>query len=408
MTEFYLVVLVIGGSVLLLGIFSDLLKRWGIPDALLVLLLGVALGPQGMALLNPKDWGDSDIIVEQASRLALAVGLMGVALRIPPDFLTRNWRSLAVVLVLGMVWMWVSSSLLVGLIVGLPLWTALLAGAIITPTDPIIASAIVTGQLANEKLPSDLRHLISGESGANDGLALPIVLLPVLFLTQPAGEAALHWLLRVLLWEVCGAIALGLAIGSIMGLLLKWSEQRKWIEDPSMLAFSTALALFTVAVVKLMKADGILAVFAAGLTLDRIIGAGQRNTEERVVEGVDRFFVLPIFALIGITIPWGDWQSLGWRAPVLVTAVLLLRRLPVLLLLTGRVWALPKFSDALFVGWFGPVGVAAVFYASLAMRRAGTPEVWTVASLIVCSSIVVHGLSAMPLTRLYGRAITRT
>ena len=181
MTEFNLVVLVIGSSVLLLGIFSDLLKRWGLPDALVVLLLGVALGPHGTALLNPAEWGDAEIILEQAARLALAVGLMGVALRIPPDFLTRHWRSLAVVLFAGMLWMWFSSSLLIGLIVGLPLWTALLVGAVVTPTDPIVASAIVTGKLATEKLPEDLRHLISGESGANDGLALPCGLLPVLF-----------------------------------------------------------------------------------------------------------------------------------------------------------------------------------------------------------------------------------
>ena len=283
----------------------------------------------------------------------------------------------------------------------------MLVGAVVTPTDPIVASAIVTGKLATEKLPEDLRHLISGESGANDGLALPFVLLPALFLTRSAGEAVQHWLLRVILWEVLGAVALGLAIGFLMGWLLKWSEQRKLIENPSILAFSTALALSTVAMVKLMGADGLLAVFVAGLAFDRMVDASERSTEQRVVEGVDRFFMLPIFVLIGMTIPWDDWRSLGWRAPLLVSAVLLLRRLPVVMLISGRLAALPRFRDAAFVGWFGPIGVAAVFYASLAMRRGGTPEVWTIASLLVCSSILVHGLSAMPLTRVYGKKTGR-
>lgn len=403
MTVLHTVLLITGGSVLLLGLFSNLLKRWGVPEPLLLLLLGVALGPQGAGLLNPRDWGRQEVLLEEAARLALAIGLMGVALRLPRNYLPRAWRSLAVVLGLGMLAMWLSSSVLVGIIVGVPLWTALLIGALVTPTDPIVASAIVTGEVAEKNLPADLRNLLSAESGANDGLALPFVLLPALLLTRTQGEAIQHWLGRVLLWEVGIAIVAGGLIGYVMGWLLMWGERRKLVEEPSIIAFTTALALFTLAAIKLIGADGVLAVFVAGLGFDRVVDAGQRTTEERVVEGVDRFFTLPIFVLLGLMLPWDEWNSLGWRAAALAVAVLLLRRLPLFLVLAGRLSPLPRLADALFLGWFGPIGVAAVFYAGLAMRRAGVHDAWSVASLLACASIAAHGLTATPLTRLYGR-----
>ncbi len=120
-------------------------------------------------------------------------------------------------------------------------------------------------------------------------------------------------------------------------------------------------------------------------------------------EAVNRFFVLPVFVLLGLALPWRQWLELGWAGLLLVAAVLLLRRLPAVLAVTPIVPQARGLRDALFLGWFGPIGVAALFYASLSLREIGAEEVWVVGSLAICASILVHGVSAAPLTRLYGR-----
>lgn len=102
-------------------------------------------------------------------------------------------------------------------------------------------------------------------------------------------------------------------------------------------------------------------------------------------------------------IPIEQWINLGWKGVLLVVAILLLRRLPAVLLLSPFIKPLSSRADTLFVGWFGLIAIAALFYASISLEKTAIEEVWTVATLTICSSIFAHGFTATPLTRLYGR-----
>lgn len=104
-----------------------------------------------------------------------------------------------------------------------------------------------------------------------------------------------------------------------------------------------------------------------------------------------------------MTIPWQQWGRLGWWNLVLVVAVLLLRRLPALLLCHRLIKSTKNIPETLFVGWFGPIGVAAIYYAGYSLRETGIEEVWLVCSLTICASIVAHGFSSVPFTKLYGK-----
>jgi sodium/hydrogen antiporter len=209
LSELNLALLVVGGLILVIGLLSGLLRRSLLSEPLVALLIGVALSPYALGLLDVARWGNQETILEQTARLTLAIGLMGVALRLPKGEPFRRWHTLAVLLGLVMPLMWLSSGLLVYLILGLPFWVALLVGAVVTPTDPILSSTIVTGGVAERNLPGDIRHTLSAESGFNAGLAYPFVLLPILVLTHPAEEALVHWLTRTLLWEVGGRSSSG-------------------------------------------------------------------------------------------------------------------------------------------------------------------------------------------------------
>jgi NhaP-type Na+/H+ or K+/H+ antiporter len=397
-----LTLVAIGGLVLLLGIVSDWLKRKGLSDRLVALAVGVALGPVGLNVLDPAHWGNQTLIIEEVARLTLGVGLMGVALRIPWGFMKREWRSVLTVVVAAMVGMWALSSIIAAFTLGLALWPALLLGAVVTPTDPIAASSVVTGAVAEKNLPDRLRHLLSAESGFNHGLAYLFVVLPLLML-EGADAAVAHWLGETLLWEVGGAVVLGGLLGFGGGHAARWAEEHNVMERTSYLAFTVALALAVLGAVKLIGSDGLLAVFVAGVLFDAVVSVEERTEEKRVVEALDRFFGLPIFALLGLVLPWQEWLALGWPGVAFALVLLLLRRLPVLLLLTPHVKLLPRRRDALFLGWFGPVGVAALFYASLALHRVGLEEVWAAATLAIATSVLIHGLTATPFTKWYGQ-----
>jgi NhaP-type Na+/H+ or K+/H+ antiporter len=411
--EFNIVLTAIGGVVLLLGLVSDYFRRnWWTSDPLTALVLGVVLGPIVLDWINPSQWGLSrEHILEQAARLTMAIGLMGVALRLPPKYFQRHWRGLAVLLGLVMPLMWVVSGLLVYAFLRIPFWEAMMIGAAVTPTDPIVATSIVTGVVAEDNLPPRLRQLISAESGSNDGLAYPLVLLCILILensSDTSETAAIsgvlpHWLTHVIVAEVGGAIVFGLLAGYAAGQLLKWAEREKLIESTSFIAYSLALSITILGAAKLLGTDGVLAVFMAGIAFGQVIGGQQRAREDNVQEAINRFFTLPIFILLGLLLPWEQWFEFGWRSLLLAIAILLLRRLPAILLLYRQIPSLQNLPEALFAGWFGPVGVAAIFYAGLCLRRTGIEEVWLVVALMVCASIVAQSLSATPLTRWYGR-----
>jgi sodium/hydrogen antiporter len=407
MNNFNTIVAVLGGATLVLGLGSSWLARSPLPPTLLALVVGVLVGPEVFNLVDPEEMGDRPSLMEKAARLTLGIGLVGVALRIPGSYPRRNWREMLVLIGFGMILMWAISTALVFMILGLPFWMAALIGAIITPTDPVAASPIVNGQLAEQNIPKPVRHAISFESGANDGLGYLFVFLPLFMLTRPVGEALSQWVSKSLLWDVGMATLVGLAIGYLAAKLLQLAEQRNAIQSDWRLVYTVALGLFAVGAGRLIDSDELLLVFAAGAMFTQVISQDDRRNEEHGQEAVNRFFAIPIFILLGTVLPWRGWLDLGWSGLLLVVAVLLLRRPPVLLLLRPLLRDVHALPEALFVGWFGPIAVAAIYYASLMEHRIGEPVIWHAVSLMICGSVVIHGVTGAPLTSALGRRLQR-
>lgn len=404
MKEFNLIAALLGGLVLVLGLGSKRLARGHFPPSLLALLAGVVAGPEVLDLLDVGALADEALIREKIARLTLGIALVGVALRIPREFPRRQWRSMLILVGVGMPLMWAISTILTWSILGIPFWLAAVIGAAITPTDPVAATPIVTGGLAEENIPERVRHAISLESGVNDGAAYLLVFIGFLFLTRPVDAALSHLLLRTFLWEVCGGALFGIIIGYSAGKLLRLAEARGVIEDEWRLVYTVALSLLAVGAGRLIGSDEVLVAFAAGAAFVQVVTGEDRQEEDRGQEAVNRFFVVGIFTLIGLTIPWGGWVDLGWRGVLLAGAVLLLRRPPVLLLLAPILPFVKTPRETLFVGWFGPIAVSALYYASLMEDRLGAPIVWEVVSLVIFASAVSHGVTSSAFTRALGRS----
>lgn len=393
-----------GSVVLALSLLAGYItNRLWISEALICLVVGVALRP----LLEAVGEGgilalDRFVALEEATRVTLGIAVMGVALRLPAGFMRRYWRDLAIVIVPGLILMWLTGTALAMGLLGMTILPALLLGAIVAPTDPVVASSIVGGKLAERSIPARVRSLISGESGANDGLALLFVMLPLLLLTKPQGEAIADWGLRILLWSVIGGASLGAAAGWATGRLFVWVKRQPLAEAPSLLSIALALALTVLAAVRLIGGDGILAVFVAGLVFSRRIAAIEASRNQ-LHGAITRFFDLPAFVLIGISLPWAQWRELGWQGIAFVASLVAFRRLPWWLLLSRWLRAIRRREEAVFAGWFGPIGVAAAYYAMLAARETHIDVLWPAASLAILASVLLHGVSATPLAGRMGR-----
>jgi len=398
-------VAVAAGLALAMALFAYWIRRHWVNEPLLALLLGVLVGPEVLGWFDLAAYGEEPKILEVVARYTLALALVVVGLELRA-YLSEHWRSLVALIVGGTALMWAASSVIAGLVLGLRPLEAILLGAVFAPIDPILTATVATGRIARETLPDRVRHLLSAESAARHGLGLVVVLLPAFLLTEPGLEAGSHWLVRALLWKGLVAVAVGGVIGHAVGRAQAWSAARGFAETETgpLVALLLALALAVGSAVERIGSDGVLAVLAAGIAFARArTGEGkaeEQERQERLYEQVlKQVLQVPVFFLLGAALPWAEWAALGWKAPALVAAVLLLRRIPALLLLRPLVGDIRSGAEALFVGWFGPLGVGALFFATVAHEETGNPDVWPAATLLIAASVVAHDLMATPLSR---------
>ncbi|MEJ2105349.1 MAG: cation:proton antiporter, partial [Ignavibacteriaceae bacterium] len=174
----------VGGTLLFLELTAGYLKYYlYISEPIIATFIGILIGPYLLNLVDLQDFQYHTIFIEEIARLTLAVTLMGVAFRLPRKFVFENWKDLIVLICIVLPLMFIISGFLIYIIIGLPLLISLLIGAIVSPTDPVLASAIVTSEIAQKYIPERLRNIISSESALNDALAFPFVMIPLLLLS---------------------------------------------------------------------------------------------------------------------------------------------------------------------------------------------------------------------------------
>jgi NhaP-type Na+/H+ or K+/H+ antiporter len=392
----------VGVLAISIAFFSTPIRELPLSEPVLALVLGVIVGPEVLALVDIPESHRASILLE-VTRALLAVSLMAVALRFPLRDLRPLTRPLVLLVVTAMIGMMVISSALGALVLGLPLALAAVLGACITPTDPVLASSVVSGGPAERDLPARTRQLLSEESGSNDGLAYAFVVVAIaVALNHSVGGAVLH-----VLYAVLAAVAIGIALGVLAGKAMNLSDKRDELESGTLFVFTIVLAIAALGVARVAQTDGVLAVFVTGLAYNRVQTQGERAPESNIDEAMNRYLVLPLFFLLGVELPWREWVALGWAGLVFAVAVLLLRRPPVLLALTKPVGL--RLRDSLFLGWFGPIGVSAVFYLAHAEHKGvSDPRLWAAGTLVVAASTLAHGVTSAPFRHSYARRSGRT
>lgn len=401
--DFYPILLTISLLIVVSGLLVIKIERWLLTEPIVAMLLGALLSPYALDLIDPQQWGDTHRFLKLAAMLTISMSLMSAAYQLPPNYPIEYKKTQAVILLLIMPLMFALSGILAYWTLDLPLALAFLVGAVITPTDPVVSATIVSGKFAEKYLPDSIRHTITFESAANDGLAYPLVMMMLFILGYYDADSTWEWLLRAVGWETIGAAAMGLAIGYGLGRAVHAAHQRGWMNDETLLSFTVAFGFLVLSLVEVMQANGILAVFAGGFMVLRCISQREELRESHVQEMMKRLFTIPIFFLFGLMLPLNEWLDVGWPLLLFGGLVMLLRRLPAFVLLRPL---LPRFrhrSDIFFLGWFGPVGVAALFYTMHVLENTPYREVWPIVSFVIFVSTLIHGLTSLPLSRWYAR-----
>ncbi|KAI2631948.1 Sodium/hydrogen exchanger family-domain-containing protein [Hypoxylon sp. NC1633] len=450
LTNFNIVVAVLGGWISLFGLVSYLLKEnFYLSEALISLLAGLAFSPHATNFVRPLDYAGSSeenlsAVTLYFTRLVLGVQLVLAGVQLPSRYLKREWKPLSLLLGPVMTAMWIITSLLVwALVPNLPFLHALVIGACVTPTDPVLSNVIVKGRFADHNVPKDLQKIIIAESGANDGLGYPFLYF-ALYLIKYIGDGGVNesggaglaiglWFGETWGYTIILSVIYGAVVGWIAKELLHFCEERKFVDRESFLVFAFSLALFITGTCGMIGSDDILACFIAGnvftwddwfrlATVDEV-----RARTISLQPTIDMLLNVTIFMWYGAVCPWSSFVANGvipiYRLIPLGILILLFRRLPFVLAFYKKIPQIDGLRQAIFMGFFGPIGCSAVFYlyvtleflTTLNPNQGGVPR-WDVAHLqeavsvivwfmVVCS-VVVHGLS-IPLGK-FGFYLPRT
>ncbi|KAM0748745.1 hypothetical protein T439DRAFT_328008 [Meredithblackwellia eburnea MCA 4105] len=423
-----LALLVLGAYVCLIGNVSFFVKeRLFISSALISICVGIAFGPIGLDWISPWKWtGYSDEarndLTFEFCRLVIGVQVMFAGISLPAAYLQKEWRSLFILLfpIMAIAWL-VSAGLIMAFIPTLSFVEALCISACVTPTDPILANAIVKGRYAEKHVPPAVRNIISAESGANDGLGYPFLFLPLFIMKRGEDSLGLvirEWVISTWLYQIGLACVLGAVIGFVARKTLKFAHQRQLIDHESFLAYGIGLAFLTLGVVGVLGSDDVLAAFVAGNSLTWKDFYRVENEDDTFQDVIDGLLNASIFIYLGSLLPWSEFGSTtlslsAWKLTLLALCILAVRRLPWILLMYPITPAFADRQQALFAGWFGPIGVSAVYYALLAVKELPDSRehlrsiILPVVLFIAFSSTVAHGIT-IPLAKFGPKAITHT
>ena len=401
--DFQWILMIASLLVVVSGLFIIKIERWYLTEPMAAMLIGALISSYGFNIVDVHHWNSSEQFLEIASMLTISLSLMAAAYKIQYSYLLAYWKPLMVILLLIMPLMFLASGLIAYGVLALPLTVAFLIGAVITPTDPVVSSTIVSGKFAEEYLPDSLRQTLSFESAANDGLAFPLVLMMLFIAGYGESDSPVEWLMRVVGWETLGAIAIGVGVGYGSGYLMHLAHRRGWMNKKTLLSFSVALSFLVLSLGEVLQTNGIIAVFAAGLMVKHVISKHETLQEENVQEMMERLFTIPVFFFLGMFLPIDAWFRIGCPIVVFAILVMLLRRLPAFIIAQPLLPQFGHWRDLLFLGWFGPVGVAALFYSMHVLKNTPYQVVWEVASFMIFFSTLMHGLTSLPLSRWYAR-----
>jgi len=399
MDTYILDLLVIGFLLLFVTLGSGWIARLPFSYALIYLCVGIALGPYGFHLIQLRPGAE---FLQRLTEFVVLISLFSCGLKMNRRFKLKTWKSTLQLIGLVMPISIFAAAAAGHWLLGLNWGASILLGAILAPTDPVLASEV---QLSDPTDRDELRFGLTSEGGLNDALAFPFVYFGLRWINEDNWRSWIQeWILVDLFW----AIAAGFAVGILVPKGIVWVDKRlqQLRSADSLMEDFVALGIVftTYSIAELINGYGFLAVFVAGIVAQR----SYRDPEKRLsqlefIERIEKLFEVGTILLLGALLLIEPIQRF-W-VPALIMAGLLLfviRPLGVWVSTMGQ-----PTPVRLLWGWFGIRGVGSIYYLSYALGEGlkdelGEQIAW-ITFITIIISVVLHGITATPLMNWYER-----
>lgn len=368
--------------------------------------LGVAIFSLDVLSFNPdpRTW---DTMTERLTELVVIISLMGAGLKLDRPVSLKGWgptwRLLAIAMPLT-----IAATAWLGVVgLGFTLAMALLLGAAMAPTDPVLASDVQTGPPKSGE-ENEVRFNLTAEAGLNDALAFPFVNLAILLSLSGAavwtGQGLAEWAAVDVVWKLVAGAAMGWAVGKAMGWLI-FQAHNKGISRHADGLVAIGATFIAYAATELAHGYGFLAVFVCALT----IRASEREDDfheemHDFAEQIERLLMMLLLVLFGGALANGLLDALTWTDALVGLAVLFIVR-PVVGYLSLIGTPLPQ-RDRVMLAYLGIRGLGSVYYLAYGLSHGDfgdSERIWAITGFIILVSIIVHGITATPLMALLER-----
>ncbi|RDW82676.1 hypothetical protein BP6252_03788 [Coleophoma cylindrospora] len=395
----------------------------------LAILVGIILGPYMLGILTPHKWGLDDKIMQEFTRIILGIQCFAVGIELPKLYFNRHWPSVLYFLGPIMTFSWAIASLFAYLVFSTTVPTAMIIGACLSPTDPVLAASVLAKSRFSERVPNRLKHLLSAESACNDGVSFPFLYIGLsIYTTSSASAAFKEWLFITVLWQCAFGLVFGYLIGQVANKLLRYSETNEYISQPSFVVFYLLLAMLSIGLGSTLGSDDFLIAFGAGVGFGHDGWFSKKTKSMPLRAIIDLILNSGMFVFFGSIIPWNQFLPRDitphcgvWQLVLFLFLVLSFRRIPIVVAMKSVIPDIRTYREALFCGHFGPMGVGALFLAiearaqletgtSIPLGKPNMPVppysdrtkaiflVWPVICFVVLGSTMVHGLSVMAIS----------
>ncbi|TKC02623.1 cation:proton antiporter [Pedobacter cryotolerans] len=397
MTSYISIILLIGLSTLLMVFMPAVSKKIGISYSIIYVIIGVVLyAIFGSALPSPLPSSNPELTLH-LTELIVIISLMGTGIKIDRDFSFKKWNTPLRLISFAML-LCIAACFLLGLgFLSLTLPSAILLGAVLAPTDPVLASDVQVGP-PNDQTKSETKFSLTSEAGLNDGMAFPFVWLAITFslIAQQKEASILNWIGYHLIYKIITGGLIGYLAGKAVGFLIFKLSKKYKVLKPTQGFLAISLTLCVYAITEIAHGYGFIAVFVSALVLRHSEKEHDFHLElHDFTEQIERLLLAVLLLFFGGAIVSGILEVLDIKMVIFCFVfVLIIRPLSAYISLLGRKIS---FKDKIAIGFFGIRGMGSIFYLSFALVTTTftqEKELWAIVAFTILISIFIHGATA--------------
>lgn len=400
-SDYHVLLAAVGGAIFLAYLLPRLVFLRGASSPALLIILGLVVYAVLPGMPNALDPTTAPRLWEMTSEIVVIIVLFATGLRIDDLGSYRLWQPTLRLLLVAMPLTIAAVAALGWGLAGMTVAGAVLLGAVLAPTDPVLAGDVQVGPpLEGGEHP--VRFTLTAEAGLNDGLAFPFVYLGLVIAARGVDPAdwLLEWLVRDVVYRILVGMVVGTAVGWLLGLSLFSGRGSSALEKggPGVLALAAVLLCY--GIVELAEGYGFIGAFVAGLVCRRVEAKHRFHKRLHAFsESIEHALTAILLVLLGSTLP-ALWPALDWRHTVIGFGLLLVIR-PLAGWLALRGTDLPS-SDCWIVSFFGVRGIGSIYYVGFAtghMEFVNESQIWALVAYTVFASAVLHGTTSFLVDR---------